>query len=248
MPLLIPHIAITMEVPPSYTRWKPLTEADADDIVASIADGISLLEDYIAPKNFKSTFKPKPHPELKYDPDWWRYRGVRMNFAVLQGKYLVCYKCNRIINYKTLQDLTRHLHSFSHHESCEIFHSSKATPAPMLKFPVAEGYCSRSTHRQLFNCPFVEEFNLKKELTTTTVKIKDSKTKVVMRNRLLDFYNKRRVNQGLCRLEELPDNKELLNIGAGFSFVYDTLTKSKNKQQLLEPKEETKELPTNPKI
>lgn len=82
-------IEIEIELPTTYSRWTPLTSEDNRDIRSAIDQGIEILAKQIEPSNFKNTFKADVTQQQNYIPDWWRYRGIRMNFAVLLQKYLV---------------------------------------------------------------------------------------------------------------------------------------------------------------
>ena len=105
-----PDIDLVTQVRPhNMDKWHTQSGAEEDHIIHLIERGIMGLSDSVDSRNFKRTFKLPSYTACAYDPAWWRYRGVRMNFAVLEQKYLVCYKCNKLIHHTQLQDLTRHL-------------------------------------------------------------------------------------------------------------------------------------------
>lgn len=159
-----------------------------------------------------------------------------MNFGILLEKYLVCYKCNCLINYEQLRDLTRHLKSASHLHSWEVFYASNRVVPSELKFPVAVGYGSKSEYSQLYECSFVQRWKKSRSLLSVSKRNTDSKIKTKLRDKLFDFYNDRRQRLGLPRLETLKDNAQMQEIGEGFDFIYNTLSKGKNKNKLFEDK------------
>lgn len=199
----------------------------------AISAGISILQSETDPRHFKNTFKANDKVWKNFRSSWWRYKGVRMNFAVLHEKYLVWYKCNRLVSYNSLQSLTRHLDSTAHKESCEIFHASQLGFPSHLKFPVPDGYASRATYTQLFECPFVREWLLIKQLSTRRVKSTSSLPKERVRNNYFDFCNGVRQSRGEQRLEHMPNNSTMLEVNAGFDYMYGMLQKhSKNSAKL----------------
>lgn len=74
------------------TRWETLTTQDQSLLNQAIGDGITKHTENTHPRNFKNVFKADPKEVVAFNPDWWRYKGVRMNFAVFMQKYLICYK------------------------------------------------------------------------------------------------------------------------------------------------------------
>jgi len=179
---------IDIEMPQvKLTRWDPPTPEDEGAIVHKIDQGISALTTYVDPKKFKNTFHPDKDQVTNYDPDWWRYKGVRMNFAVLCGIYLVCYKCNKLIRYKSLQELTRHLDSLSHKESNEVFYSSGSLPSKEFKFPIAKGYSTKASYHQLYECPFIQQWRLHKRLSSSKIRTVETKAKREVRDKFFNY-------------------------------------------------------------
>jgi hypothetical protein len=119
--------------------------------------------------------------------------------------------------------LTRHLNSTVHKESCEVFHASKLGFPAHLKFPVVSGYSSRVTYTQLYNCPFVREWEFLKSLNTRKARSVQSKTKDSLRNSYLGFQNEIRLKKGKKQLEHMKDSLELQEADASFKFMYTRL-------------------------
>ena len=216
-----------------YSKWEPLTTELRRDIRSAVDKGIAMLSESVKPANFKNNFKLDPIDEVCFNSNWWRYKGVRMNFGVFLQRFLVCYKCSRIVSYKTLQSLTRHLNTHAHKESCEIFHATQVGVPTELQFPVATGYWSKATFTQLYDCPFVREWNTVKSLSARKRYTAEPKTKQLLRDKYFEYWNDKRLLRGKPRLEEMEDNNDIVELAEGFGYVYDELLKGKKKSDIL---------------
>lgn len=57
----------------------------------------------------------------------------------------------------------------------------------------------------------------------------ETKTKHMLRDKYLQYCNERRQRSGKPRLEELPNNEQLLELDDGFGYVYEQMSRGRNK-------------------
>lgn len=167
-----------------------------------------------------------------WNPDWWRYKGIRLNFGIYQAKHVICYKCNCKILVRSISDLKTHLQTRAHKEHCEVFLASSQLPAPKIQFPKVKGFCNKAL-LEVYECPYVQNFKRKSgALVEKYKREKPVATIDKVRSNFLNITNKQRVKEGKPRLEEMNDEKLLKNIFEQFDSIFKSIYQGKRRDFL----------------
>lgn len=85
----------------------------------------------------------------------------------------------------------------------------------------------------MYECPFVKEWTLLKTLSTRKERSAETKTKQLLRDKYFEFCNERRQQSGKPRLEDAPNNEQIVELDDGFGYLYQQFTKGRTKSTMM---------------